>query len=124
MGKSDVTARLDFLAKKFNISTEKLAENFGYKDTKSFASAKSRGRVLENDDVDKIKALIPEINLNWLFAGQGEMLISYAEGNSFEVNEDRPEYETKDPIYGAAMRIEEKMDEMYSILRRIEERLN
>lgn len=122
MAKSEVIARLDYLAKKFDINSDKFARIFGYKDAMSFANAKSKGRILKDEDVRGLMQEIPSLNLNWLFNGYGPILFGEEGPGVNEVFEPSAQYSRM--LKDSTRRLEERMDEIHRVLSEIRDKLD
>lgn len=142
MTKSEVLIRLDYLARKFGFSAEKLAEIFQYKDAMSYANAKSKGRILKDDDIRALLKEVPDLNLNWLFKGSEPMLLG--QDQQHKVQDSPSDQEDDEDKQHAAVtlaqdvteaqdyilmldkrteRLEQKLDELYTVLDEIRRHL-
>ncbi len=143
MTKSEVLIRLDYLARKFGFTAEKLAEIFQYKDAMSYANAKSKGRILKDDDIRALLREVPDLNLNWLFKGSEPMLLGGQDQQSMsqeapadQAGDDDKQHmtvtlaqdvtEAQDYILmldKRTERLEQKLDELYTVLDEIRRHL-
>lgn len=121
MEKHEVAHRLDLLAKKFNLDNDLLARAFGYSDAKSYSVAKHHGRILKHEQIDVLVTLLPEINLNWLFSGKGDILLSESRPDNYMLNEPQEAYGKITALDNIARRIEEKLEMLYHEVREIRE---
>lgn len=102
----DTKSRLKILMDEFNLSSKNMAKVFQYKNARSFTNARSKNRVLPDDEVIKLMTLFPNLNLNWFFLGEGPRFID-RENNIDEAFNAYEARKTVDSLYS---------DELHNIL--------
>lgn len=65
--------RLDVVMKKFRYDNKDIASIMGMK-AQSFYTARAKGRGFKMDSIISLAENIPQLNLNWLLLGEGDML--------------------------------------------------
>lgn len=125
MSDQKIIDRLDELEKKLGWTKEKMADALGLKKD-SYYTARSAGRGFKLSTIINLVTELPDLSLNWLLKGQGPVFsnVEYIMpiGGTQYVAEEQEKY--MDPVHGAAVRIEEKMDVMYQMLREIKEKIH
>jgi hypothetical protein len=122
LDREKILERMDVAFEHYHFSTEKITEILGYKNAGTYYNARSKKTIVSSENFVRIAHHLPDVNMDWLLTGKEEMIKSEMTFNY--AAEPEMVYGNDRSIQSAAIRIEEKMEEMYQMLREINSKLN
>lgn len=122
LDREKILERMDKAFEHYHFSTEKITEILGYKNSGTYYNARSKKTIVSSENFVRFAHHLPDVNMDWVLTGKENMIKSEMSLNY--ASEPEVSYNQTGTIQSAAIRIEERMEEMYQLLREINSKLN